>query len=61
MLAGMPPLGFAVFDVFALREFITGEKGFRTLPISAPAAEELFWRTTHHMWFQALLIVRRRL
>lgn len=60
VLACMPPLGFAAFNVLTLRAFITGEKGYRTLPISAPAAEDLFWRTMNHLWFEALFIVRRR-
>ncbi|MDA1362387.1 hypothetical protein O1R50_22370 [Glycomyces luteolus] len=60
MLPCMPPLGFAVLNVLALREFITGEKGYRTLPmVSAPAAEYLFRRTLHHAILEALFILRR--
>lgn len=60
VLACMPPLGYAVFNVLALRVFITGEQGYRTLPISAPTAEDLFWRTINHIWLEALFIVRRK-
>ncbi|MEU6861386.1 hypothetical protein AB0B28_21235 [Glycomyces sp. NPDC046736] len=56
----MVPLGFAVFNVFVLNAFITGDKGYRTLPISAPAANDLFWRTVNQMWLEALFITRRK-
>ncbi|WP_157930624.1 hypothetical protein [Glycomyces xiaoerkulensis] len=56
----MPFLAVAALNLFVLRSFIVGDRGFRTLPISEPAAQDLFSRARSRVLLEALFIVRRR-